>query len=161
MIIEMQRLIIRPFQIDEANDVYEYLKELEVNCFKLMTHTFLYVILRNLGSMLQKNCNWFEEFSYFKLITNISQEDENDIASKCTKKSLILTLGTYRIKIKGYIIQPSYHFPMRKRRIRNLNHLIHLPNCLHQRMSQINVTLDSMTKLIISSNILVAFIKII
>ena len=57
-----------------------------------MTHNFLYVILRNLGSMLQKICNLFEEFSYFKLITNISQEDENDTASKCTKKVLNINI---------------------------------------------------------------------
>lgn len=36
MIIETKRLILRPFKVDDANDVYEYLKEPKVNCFKSM-----------------------------------------------------------------------------------------------------------------------------
>lgn len=33
MIIETERLILRPFTEDDSEDVYEYLKELAVNCF--------------------------------------------------------------------------------------------------------------------------------
>ena len=34
--IETKRLIIRPFKIEDANDVYEYLKEPSVHCFACM-----------------------------------------------------------------------------------------------------------------------------
>lgn len=60
--------------------------------YKRNDMTLLYVILRNLGSTLQKICNWFEGFSYFKLITKISQEDENDTSSKGTKKVLNINI---------------------------------------------------------------------
>jgi RimJ/RimL family protein N-acetyltransferase len=33
MIIETERLILRPFDEGDAADVYEYLKEPSVNCF--------------------------------------------------------------------------------------------------------------------------------
>lgn len=33
MIIETERLILRPFVENDADDVYEYLKEPSVNCF--------------------------------------------------------------------------------------------------------------------------------
>ena len=36
MIIEIERLILRPFQEEDAADVYEYLKEPAVNCFTCM-----------------------------------------------------------------------------------------------------------------------------
>lgn len=36
MIIETERLILRPFTEDDAEDVYEYLKEPAVNCFACM-----------------------------------------------------------------------------------------------------------------------------
>lgn len=36
MIIETERLILRPFQEADAADVYEYLKEPAVNCFACM-----------------------------------------------------------------------------------------------------------------------------
>lgn len=36
MILETARLILRPFTVDDANDVYEYLKEPMVNCFAEM-----------------------------------------------------------------------------------------------------------------------------
>ena len=54
--------------------------------------TLPYVILRNLGSALQKVCNWFDQYYYFKLITNISQEDENDTATKGIKKNLCINI---------------------------------------------------------------------
>ena len=60
--------------------------------YKRNDMALLYVILRNIGSTLQKICNWFEGFSYFKLVTNISQEDENDTASKGIKKVLNINI---------------------------------------------------------------------
>lgn len=36
MILETERLILRPFQESDAEDVYEYLKEPAVNCFACM-----------------------------------------------------------------------------------------------------------------------------
>ena len=36
MIIETERLILRPFEIEDANDVFEYLQKPEVNCFASM-----------------------------------------------------------------------------------------------------------------------------
>ena len=36
MIIETERLILRPFTEDDSEDVYEYLKEPAVNCFACM-----------------------------------------------------------------------------------------------------------------------------
>ena len=36
MIIETERLILRPFVEDDADDVFEYLKEPAVNCFASM-----------------------------------------------------------------------------------------------------------------------------
>ena len=36
MIIETERLILRPFLETDAADVYEYLKEPAVNCFACM-----------------------------------------------------------------------------------------------------------------------------
>ncbi len=54
--------------------------------------TLPYVILRNFASSLQKICNWFDQFYYFKLSTNISQEDENDTATKGTKKALCINI---------------------------------------------------------------------
>jgi ribosomal-protein-alanine N-acetyltransferase len=36
MIIETERLILRPFQESDAADVYEYLKEPAVHCFACM-----------------------------------------------------------------------------------------------------------------------------
>ena len=54
--------------------------------------TLPYVILRGLASTLQKICNWFDQFYYYKLITNISQEDENDTATKGVKKSLCINI---------------------------------------------------------------------
>lgn len=33
MIIETERLILRPFNVSDAADVYEYLHEPQVNCF--------------------------------------------------------------------------------------------------------------------------------
>ena len=36
MVIETNRLILRPFLKDDAADVYEYLKEPAVNCFASM-----------------------------------------------------------------------------------------------------------------------------
>ena len=36
MMIETERLILRPFQEENAADVYEYLKEPAVNCFACM-----------------------------------------------------------------------------------------------------------------------------
>ena len=36
MIIETERLILRPFTENDAEDVYEYLKSPEVNCFACM-----------------------------------------------------------------------------------------------------------------------------
>ena len=36
MILETARLILRPFTVDDANDVYEYLKEPMLNCFTEM-----------------------------------------------------------------------------------------------------------------------------
>ena len=37
-------------------------------------------------------CNWFEQYYYFKLSTVISQEDENDTATKGSKKSLCINI---------------------------------------------------------------------
>ena len=36
MIIETERLILRPFTENDAEDVYEYLKSPAVNCFACM-----------------------------------------------------------------------------------------------------------------------------
>lgn len=36
MTIETERLVLRPFQTSDAADVFEYLEEPEVNCFKCM-----------------------------------------------------------------------------------------------------------------------------
>ena len=36
MIIETERLILRTFQISDAEDVFEYLKKPQVNCFACM-----------------------------------------------------------------------------------------------------------------------------
>ncbi len=60
--------------------------------YKRNDFTLPYVILRSLASTLQKICNWFDQFYYYKLITNISQEDENDTATKGIKKSLCINI---------------------------------------------------------------------
>ena len=36
MILETERLILRPFKLEDAADLYEYLKEPLVNCFSCM-----------------------------------------------------------------------------------------------------------------------------
>ena len=54
--------------------------------------TLIYAILRSLGNNLSKVCNWFDQFWYFKLVTRISQEDENDTATKGTKKALCINI---------------------------------------------------------------------
>ncbi|MCR5786411.1 MAG: hypothetical protein K6G28_01760 [Acholeplasmatales bacterium] len=54
--------------------------------------TLLYAILRRLSNVLQRICNWFDQYYYFKLSTTISQEDENDSATKGTKKSLCINI---------------------------------------------------------------------
>ncbi len=36
MLIETERLLLRPFSENDAEDVYEYLKEPAVNCFACM-----------------------------------------------------------------------------------------------------------------------------
>ena len=54
--------------------------------------TLLYAILRRFAACLQKICNWFDQFYYFKLSTTISQEDENDTATKGTKKALCINI---------------------------------------------------------------------
>lgn len=51
-----------------------------------------YAILRNIGSTLSKVCNWFDQYYYFKLVTTISQEDENDTATKGQKKNLYINI---------------------------------------------------------------------
>lgn len=54
--------------------------------------TLIYLILRSLGNRLYKICNWFDSFYYFKLSTLITQEDENDTASKGIKKALSINI---------------------------------------------------------------------
>lgn len=54
--------------------------------------TLLYAILRRFAACLQIICNWFDQFYYFKLSTTISQEDENDTATKGTKKALCINI---------------------------------------------------------------------
>ena len=54
--------------------------------------TLIYAILRSIGNHLSKICNWFDQFWYFKLKTRISQEDENDTATKGTKKALCINI---------------------------------------------------------------------
>lgn len=51
-----------------------------------------YAVLRNIGCTLSKICNWFDQFYYFKLVTTISQEDENDTATKGQKKNLYINI---------------------------------------------------------------------
>lgn len=53
---------------------------------------FPYAVLRNIGCTLSKICNWFDQFYYFKLVTTISQEDENDMATKGQKKNLYINI---------------------------------------------------------------------
>jgi len=47
MIIETERLILRPFLEKDAEDVYEYLKEPAVNCFACMKLEFVCSIIIN------------------------------------------------------------------------------------------------------------------
>ena len=54
--------------------------------------TLLYAILRRFAYVFQKICNWFDQYYYFKLSTVISQEDENDTATKGSKKSLCINI---------------------------------------------------------------------
>lgn len=60
--------------------------------YKRNDFTLPYVVLRGIASSLQKICNWFDQFYYFKLSTNISQEDENNTATKGIKKSLCINI---------------------------------------------------------------------
>ena len=41
MIIETERLVLRPFTEEDAGDVLEYLREPAVNCFACMKLNFL------------------------------------------------------------------------------------------------------------------------
>ncbi len=54
--------------------------------------TLAYAILRSIGTSLSKICHWFDQFWYFKLSTRISQEDENDTATKGEKKALCINI---------------------------------------------------------------------
>lgn len=54
--------------------------------------TLPYAILRSIASGLKRICDWFDQFYYFKLSTTISQEDENDTATKGKKKALCINI---------------------------------------------------------------------
>lgn len=54
--------------------------------------TLPYAMLRSFATSLHHICNWFDQFWYFKLSTTISQEDENDTATKGSKKALCINI---------------------------------------------------------------------
>ena len=63
-------------------------------CYKRNDFTLPYVILRQLGYVLSKICNWFETFSYFKLRTILSQED----SINGVKKNLFINIRDLEFK---------------------------------------------------------------
>lgn len=62
MIIETERLVLRPFTEEDAGDVLEYLREPAVNCFACMKLNFL----EEAKAEMQKRCG---ETEYYFAIT--------------------------------------------------------------------------------------------
>lgn len=62
MIIETERLILRPFLETDANDIYEYLHKPSVNCFACMT-------LKTLDDAKAEILNRIDEIDYYFAIT--------------------------------------------------------------------------------------------
>lgn len=62
MIIETERLILRPFNENDAEDVYEYLKEPAVNCFACMK-------LNSVDEVKEEMKNRLSETEYYFAIT--------------------------------------------------------------------------------------------
>ena len=60
-----------------------------VACYKRNDITLPYAILRSFGYTLKKVCDWFDQFYYFKLITQVSQEGET---SPGVKKKLYINI---------------------------------------------------------------------
>lgn len=54
--------------------------------------TLPYLVVRSIANTLSKICKWFDMFYYYKLNTTISQEDENNTATKGIKKSLCINI---------------------------------------------------------------------
>ena len=72
MIIETERLVLRPFIEDDSEDVYEYLKEPAFNCFACMK---LNSVDEAKEEMIERLDEYFvDEINYYKELREILEE---------------------------------------------------------------------------------------
>ena len=90
---KITRVLIRKYESNKKTVTKKSFRK-GVSQYKRNDLTLPYIILRDLGNRLQKICDWFDSFYYFKLSTVIGQEDD----MKGSKKNLFINIRDLKYK---------------------------------------------------------------
>lgn len=90
---KITRTLIRRYESNKKTVTKKSFRK-GVSQYKRNDLTLPYIILRDLGNRLQKICDWFDSFYYFKLSIVIAQEED----TKGSKKNLFINIRDLKYK---------------------------------------------------------------